>query len=272
MNNHPQRQRPEASVDRFLADSGVDDAADIRTELLELRSLAATNPAPSDAVRALMTGSAGAQETTTAVLTAVDTSPDASAAAATEPGTTPRPAVRDELALRRRKRRAAFTGLAVAVSLAGGATAAAAQEGGIAGTFQHWGAAIGSVVDQFAPAQAPAEAPHEEEPAGVPVQDSHSPQPASGVPGESAGTVPGGGATPPAAPSSGPGKPNGNEQAKEPARPAVPGNALPLPAPPVSPENLPKLDPPKVEPSDIPVPVPTHVVPEIPKAPANSAK
>ena len=66
MNNHPQRQRPEASVDRFLADSGVDDAADIRTELLELRSLAATNPAPSDAVRALMTGSAGAQETTTA--------------------------------------------------------------------------------------------------------------------------------------------------------------------------------------------------------------
>ncbi|UOD81029.1 hypothetical protein [Paenarthrobacter ureafaciens] len=250
MNNHPQRQRPEASVDRFLADSGVDDAADIRTELLELRSLAATNPAPSDAVRALMTGSAGAQETTTAAM----------------------PAVRDELAFRRRKRRAAFTGLAVAVSLAGGATAAAAQEGGIAGTFQHWGAAIGSVVDQFAPAQAPAEAPHEEEQAGVPVQDSHSPQPASGVPGESAGTVPGGGATPPAAPSSGPGKPNGNEQAKEPARPAVPGNALPLPAPPVSPENLPKLDPPKVEPSDIPVPVPTHVVPEVPKAPADPAK
>lgn len=281
MNDNLQRKRSGASVDRLLADSGVENPGDIRTELLELRSLAAVTPPPSEAVLALMTASTGAQEPTTAalpvvaeaaptaVLSTVVTAPDAAPGTEAEPATA-KAAVNDELALRRRKRRAAFAGLAVAVSLAGGATAAAAQEGGIAGTFQHWGAAIGSVVEHFGPAETPANAPREEKPVQVPAPDGHTAR-TEPAPAPTADTVPGE-AKPVTPPATGPGNPAGKEQSKEPARPTVPGNPLPLPAAPVGPEKVPTLEPPKIEPSDIPVPVPTHVLPEIPKAPANPAK
>ncbi len=48
------RTRHQQAVDRFLADSGLEGDAELRTELLELRSLADTAPVPSEAVRALM--------------------------------------------------------------------------------------------------------------------------------------------------------------------------------------------------------------------------
>ncbi|MFF2299117.1 hypothetical protein [Arthrobacter sp. NPDC058127] len=126
----------EQGVDRLLAEAGLDEAYEIRTELLELQALASTRPQPSAAVQALMA--------------------PASVAAAPVAATTPlaRTAVApiDELAARRRrKRRAGIAALAVAASLAAGATAAAASDGGIPGTIEHLGAVVGSVVSQLTP-------------------------------------------------------------------------------------------------------------------------
>ncbi|MGO4146593.1 hypothetical protein AB4Y77_16060 [Paenarthrobacter sp. YAF11_1] len=230
-------RRHQQAVDRFLADSGLEGDAELRTELLELRSLADTVPVPSEAVRALMVSAQGAvtqQITTTdgpaassgaptAVLAmvgdparlkgptpAVDPTPPVEPAPAGDPahgGALPA----DELAARRRtKRRTAIAGLAVVVSLAGGATAAAASDGGIPGAVQHLGAAIGSVVSQFTPGSG--NAPQQGGPAGstpvptveetpaVPDRSQPAPAPAaprpSGKPGTDSLPQPGGGASP----------------------------------------------------------------------------
>ena len=281
MSDNTKRHQAEAAVDRLLADSGFTQGNDIRDELLELRSLAATAPLPSEAVRALMAGGAAAARITTAdgpsavkdlptaVLAAVD------AGSGGQPATeapAPQAPVRDELASRRRKRRAAIAGLAVAVSLAGGATAAAAQEGGIPGTFQHLGAAIGSVVSQLAPGPAPA--PQPERPAG-PVEElpTHGVHPAPAAPNttDSAGGATGTG------PSTGTDhgnslKPQGGGVSQTPKTPGNAGN-VPIPAPGITPPSLGTPDlPPSLGPSTLPVPVPTQVIPEVPKTPSNPAK
>ncbi|MDQ0030015.1 hypothetical protein [Arthrobacter bambusae] len=127
--------RGEQGIDRLLAEAGLDEAYEIRAELLELRALAGTRPQPSAAVQALMAPARVAMAPT------VETDTAESPA---EPF--------DELAARRRrKRRAGIATLAVAASLAAGATAAAASNGGIPGTIEHLGAAVGSVVSKFAP-------------------------------------------------------------------------------------------------------------------------
>lgn len=114
-------------IDRLLAESGLDEAYEIRTELLELRALANNRPQPSAEVLALMTPPL------------VTVTPDTAAPV-------------DELAARRRKKsRMAFAAVAVAASLAAGATAAAASDGGIPGTIEHLGAVVGTVVSQLAP-------------------------------------------------------------------------------------------------------------------------
>ncbi|HKU31216.1 MAG TPA: hypothetical protein VJQ60_12070 [Arthrobacter sp.] len=121
----------EEGIDRLLAEAGLDEAYEIRDELLELRALASSRPRPSAAVLALM-------------------SPTAQAAT-THPSTA-EAAPFDELAARRRrKRRAGIAALAVAASLAAGATAAAASDGGIPGTIQHLETVVGTVVSQFVP-------------------------------------------------------------------------------------------------------------------------
>ncbi|WOH18457.1 hypothetical protein IRJ34_19235 [Paenarthrobacter sp. GOM3] len=223
------------AIDHLLAGSGLEGDAGIRAELLELRSLAATAPSPSEAVRALMVAE---------------------------------PAVRDELAVRRRnKRRAAIAGLAVVVSLAGGATAAAASEGGIPGAFQHLGAAIGSVASQLVPGSG--HAPQQGAPGGsspqppleeaqpTPSQSQPVPAPVSSAPGVPAGVPQPGGAVP-------------SQTPKAPQR-DVPGKGV-IPAPPVVPVTPPAIDPSTIDPSqlrpsDLPVPVPSHAVPKVPNTP-----
>ena len=279
----------EQAVDRLLADSGLDDARDIRAELLELRSLASTAPPPSAAVRALMISdrAASSRSTTaevasatagapTAVLTSVQGSTDSTP---TDPTPT------DELAARRRrKRRTAIAGLAVAVSLAGGATAAAASEGGIPGAFQHLGSTIGSVVSQLTPGsgngsrQNPG-SPSEQE-RGRTVTPAY-PYPSGHNP---AGNTPTGKTANPSQESQGgtngasghpnePKVPNGGT----PQTPKIPGNgqpgniSIPTPAAPITPPGIeaPNVTPPTLRQSDIPLPVPTHVVPEEPVTPGN---
>lgn len=284
----------EQAVDRLLADSGLDDALDIRAELLELRSLASTPPTPSAAVRALMISdpAASSRSTTADVTSAVAGAPTAILTSVQGP-TDPTPTdstladstTTDELAARRRrKRRAAIAGFAVAVSLAGGATAAAASEGGIPGAFQHLGSTIGSVVSQLTPGsgngsrQNPG-SPSEEE-RGRTVTPAY-PYPSGHNP---AGNTPTGKTANPSQESqdgtngaSGhpnePKAPNGGM----PETPKIPGNgqpgniSIPTPAAPITPPGIeaPNVTPPTLRQSDIPVPVPTHVVPEEPVTPGN---
>ncbi|MBT8163643.1 MULTISPECIES: hypothetical protein [Arthrobacter] len=121
----------EEGIDRLLAEAGLDEAYEIRDELLELRALASSMPQPSAEVLALM---------------------NPTAQAATTHPSTAEAAPFDELAARRRrKRRAGIAALAVAASLAAGATAAAASDGGIPGTIQHLETVVGTVVSQFVP-------------------------------------------------------------------------------------------------------------------------
>ncbi len=160
----------EQGVDRLLAEAGLDEAYEIRTELLELRALASTRPQPSVAVQALMAPGRVANAPLAAVanapLAAVPTAPLAAvptAPLAAVPVATAEPVVAEDLAespagpfdelaaRRRRKHRAGIAALAVAASLAAGATAAAASDGGIPGTIEHLGAAVGSVVSKLAP-------------------------------------------------------------------------------------------------------------------------
>jgi|GEM_PF-1027264 len=279
----------EQAVDRLLADSGLDDARDIRAELLELRSLASTAPPPSAAVRALMISdrAASSRSTTAEVASAVAGAPTAvltSVQGSTE-STPTDPTPTDELAARRRrKRRTAIAGLAVAVSLAGGATAAAASEGGIPGAFQHLGSTIGSVVSQLTPGsgngsrQNPG-SPSEQE-RGRTVTPAY-PYPSGHNP---AGNTPTGKTANPSQESQGgtngasghpnePKVPNGGT----PQTPKIPGNgqpgniSIPTPAAPITPPGIeaPNVTPPTLRQSDIPLPVPTHVVPEEPVTPGN---
>ncbi|WP_284982578.1 hypothetical protein [Arthrobacter sp. efr-133-TYG-118] len=141
----------EQGIDRLLDEAGLDEAYEIRTELLELRDLASSRPQPSAAVQALM---APARVTAAPVealapveaVTAVETV--APVGAASRAAAAPL----DELAARRRKKgRLTFAAVAVAASLAAGATAAAASDGGIPGTIEHLGAVVGSVVSQLSP-------------------------------------------------------------------------------------------------------------------------
>ena len=158
----------EQGIDRLLADAGLDEAYEIRAELLELRALASTRPQPSAAVQALMAPARVAiapVEAVTAV-TAVD-----------------------ELAARRRKKgRLTFAAVAVAASLAAGATAAAASDGGIPGTIEHLGAVVGSVVSQLAPGSggtAPQQQGTRPEPVPMPTRETSvpaSPSPESSSP------------------------------------------------------------------------------------------
>ncbi|MGO4585329.1 hypothetical protein AB4Z38_15820 [Arthrobacter sp. 2RAF6] len=175
----------EQGIDRLLAEAGLDEAYEIRTELLELRALASTRPQPSVAVQALMAPARGAiapVEAVTAV-TAVETVAPVGAAsrAAAAPV--------DELAARRRKKgRLTFAAVAVAASLAAGATAAAASDGGIPGTIEHLGSVVGSVVSQLTPGSggnAPRQQGTRPEPVPMPTRgtsDPVSPSPGSSNP------------------------------------------------------------------------------------------
>lgn len=154
----------EQGIDRLLAEAGLDEAYEIRTELLELRALASKRPQPSAEVQALMAP---------ALMTAAG---GAAGPVATAPV--------DELAARRRnKGRMTFAAVAVAASLAAGATAAAASDGGIQGTIEHLGAVVGSVVSQLAPGgNAPQQQGTDSGPGSMPTRDTSVPVPPTPAP------------------------------------------------------------------------------------------
>ncbi|UVJ39418.1 hypothetical protein [Arthrobacter sp. CJ23] len=244
------------AIDRLLADAGLDEAYGIRTELLELRALAGSAPAPSAAVRALMVPSATVPSAVLPTAVPIVVIP------------APEPAPVDELAARRRrKRHAAITGIAVVVSLAGGVTAAAASEGGLHGAFEHFGAVVGTVVAQLTPG---AGNPPQN---GGPDSPPQLPAPTPGAGGYGPATVPGQTNPAPAAPNSADGAAHGKPQ-PTPGGGAVlrvpkgpwnlqPGNVT-IPAPPITP---PGIAPSDIAPSGLPVPVPT-----VPANPSNPAK
>ncbi|MBO1269524.1 hypothetical protein [Arthrobacter cavernae] len=239
------RNTDEQAIDRLLADADLDEAYGIRTELLELRALASSAPQPSAAVRALMVPSTVLP---TAVPAPVDT-----------------PAPVDELAARRRrKRRAVIAGIAVAVSLAGGATAAAASEGGLQGAFEHFGNVVGTVVSQLTPG------------AGTPPQNGGPATPSEEQPvyDVTQPAVPGSPDPAPAAPNSTGGTAHGQPQSTPGgAAPKGPWNIQPgnvtIPAPPITPPGIAPSDP---APSGVPVPVPTVPAADVPANPSNPAK
>lgn len=172
----------EQGVDRLLAEAGLDEAYEIRTELLELRALASTRPQPSAAVQALMApGRVAIMPVSDVEATEAVASAEASSGVASAPV--------DELAARRRKKgRLTFAAVAVAASLAAGATAAAASEGGIPGTIEHLGAVVGSVVSQLTPGSggnAPQQQGTRPEPGPMPARgtsNTASPSPESSSP------------------------------------------------------------------------------------------
>ncbi|MET3370405.1 hypothetical protein [Arthrobacter sp. M2012083] len=256
----PRGRHDQQAIDHLLADAGLTGDAGLRTELLELRSLANTAPLPSDAVRSLMvSGPAASSGAPTAVLATVA----AESALANEPPV-------DELAARRRKkRRTAIAGLAVAVSLAGGATAAVASEGGLPGAFQHFGAAIGSVVSQLNPGSG--SAPQPDAPAGttpepLPVREEPQQAPATVKP-QPAPAAPVSPAVPAPEPQPGGASPH---TPKTPSH-RDPGNGV-IPTPPGLPVTPPEIDPSKIDPaklgpSGVPVPVPSELIPSLPGKP-----
>ena len=284
----PRGRHDQQAIDHLLADAGLTGDADLRTELLELRSLANTAPLPSDAVRALMVSSpadatqeiAATQQITTAdgsatssgaptavLATVAAESAPANDLPANDPPANDLPV--DELAARRRKkRRTAIAGLAVAVSLAGGATAAVASEGGLPGAFQHLGAAIGSVVSQLNPGSG--SAPQPDAPAGT----TPEPLPVREEPQQAPATVktqptP----APPVSPVPAPQPQPGGASPHTPKVPShkEPGNGV-IPTPPELPVTPPEIDPSKIDPSKlgpsgVPVPVPSELIPSLPGKP-----
>jgi hypothetical protein len=162
----------EQGIDRLLAEAGLDEAYEIRTELLELRALASNRPQPSAAVQALMAPARVA-------IAPVESVAPVAAVTAVEAASRTAAAPVDELAARRRKKgRLTFAAVAVAASLAAGATAAAASDGGITGTIEHFGAVVGSVVSQLTPgsgANAPRQQGTRPEPVPMPTRETSVP-------------------------------------------------------------------------------------------------
>jgi hypothetical protein len=216
-------------IDRLLAEAGLGEAYEIRTELLELRALASYRPQPSAEVQALMVP---------ARVAAVPAAP--------VDGVAPLDAAPvDELAARRRtKGRMALASFAVAASLAAGATAAAASDGGIQGTIEHLGAVVGSVVSQLTPGSggnAPQQSPSG--PGPMPTRDTS--MPIKPTPGPTSPDAPSSSLQPTPHPTPGTAGPGSQLDPRKGLQdiskgqpgpvtiptPAVPGPTLPLPQP-----------------------------------------
>lgn len=206
--------RSDAFVNQLLLEAGMDDDAQLRPALLELRALADAPPAPSAAIAALMNPAAAMDPAA---------APQRDATLEEVPRT-------DELAARRRaKRRLALTTFSVAVSLSAGGAVAVASDQGIRDSFTQLGHSITSFVtgsggapasnqaeDPAAPVPAnpagpatvpavpapePDPVPAGELPAGVPSRGSTVPETAPGdaAPGKPA-DVPASGTLPTAVP------------------------------------------------------------------------
>lgn len=126
--------RSERIIDQVLAEAGLEEAADLRPVLLELRALTGDQPQPSPQVQALMsgTGLSGTGLSGTGERTGDDG------------------AVIDLAARRRNKHRLPMTALGVAVALAAGVGAAAAADQGVRDTLHN---AFSSIATTFGSSQ-----------------------------------------------------------------------------------------------------------------------
>ncbi|WP_285247895.1 hypothetical protein [Pseudarthrobacter sp. efr-133-R2A-89] len=174
--------RNDGVVAQLLLEAGLDDDGQLRDALLDLRSLAAGAPEPSAGIAALMAGAPAAAPATTVL-------PAAAPATAALPAAKPA----DELAARRRaKRRITLTTLSVAASLAAGGAVAAASDQGFRDSFSQLNQAVTSFVtgSTAAPAgskggEVPAPGPAVTRPVAaspeaVPAAPATSPAPAGG--------------------------------------------------------------------------------------------
>ena len=224
--------RSDAFVNQLLLEADMDDDAQLRPALLELRAFGDETPEPSAAVAALM-APAGAAAPRAAALDEV-----------------PRT---DELAARRRaKRRLALTTLSVAVSLSAGGAVAVASDQGIRESFTQLGHSITSFVTGSAGGPAGNEA---EEP-GAPVPANPAgPATAPAAPAPAPDSIPAG-ELPAAAPSGGPAVPEtapGQAAQDKPA--GVPeSGTLPTAVPEDLADGLSRPPVPVPGPSDIPLP------------------
>ncbi|MEO5312578.1 hypothetical protein PV772_00470 [Pseudarthrobacter sp. CC12] len=200
--------RNDGAVDQLLLEAGMGGDGQLRDALLHLRALAAEDPAPSADIAALMAGPSAA--TTTVLPVAA-------------PATTALPAAgqpADQLAARRRaKRRITLTTLSVAASLAAGGAVAAASDQGFRDSISQLNHAVTSFVagstaapagndgkqlpvpapaaprpsatssaDAVPPAPAPASAPAAAAPSSVPTRQGS--MPAHGTPSQKPAEVP----------------------------------------------------------------------------------
>ena len=134
--------RAEGAVDRLLLEAGMGGDGQLRDALLDLRALAADAPAPSAEIAALMAGPHGAA---TPGAGAPTTALPAVASTVTSAVPATRPA--DELAARRKaKRRITLTTLSVAASLAAGGAVAAASDQGFRDSFAQLNHAVTAFV------------------------------------------------------------------------------------------------------------------------------
>ncbi|MGO4236978.1 hypothetical protein [Pseudarthrobacter sp. YAF2] len=185
--------RNDGVVDQLLLEAGLGDDGQLRDALLDLRSLAAGAPEPSADIAALMSGASTGAPATTVL--------PAAAPAETSMLPTGKPA--DELAARRKaKRRITLTTLSVAASLAAGGAVAAASDQGFRDSFSQLNHAVTSFVtgSTAAPAgkkggEAPVPGPAATRPAAaspeaVPAAPATAPAP-GGVASPSAAVRPG---------------------------------------------------------------------------------
>lgn len=236
--------RSEGFVDQLLLEADLDDDGQLRPALLQLRALGTEVPEPSAAVAALLGGAhaAGAGETSAAPADPAEPAAADSPATPVDvpPGTTGSPG--DELAARRRaKRRAALTALTLGVTLTAGGAVAAASDQGIRDSFTHLNHAVTSFVTGSGPAgqrQAPVPPTQPGEPA--------APAPAAPVSPAAVPTAPVPAEAPAGAPASdAPAVPEG-----VPSPAVTPGKPAGVPAP-----------------GSLPTAVPTEVTDRLPQRP-----
>lgn len=249
--------RNQRIIDELLADAGMEDAADLRPVLLELRALAGDSPRPSAAVEALMAPAAALA----AVPLPVPALAPVAAGVSTDEQAAP---VVDQLAARRRRKsRLPLTALSVAAALAAGGAAAAASDENIRHTLGNVGHAVTFFVGTMTsgtggttggqPATDPAGAVPGS-PAPTPTAPAPSPADGSSVPGGQPGkgtpAVPGSPSPSPHTPGLNLPKPDPRDLGTFPGSGQLP-SGKPLPSSPVSPDPSGLVPTPPV---DLPIP------------------
>ncbi|VXC26827.1 conserved hypothetical protein [Arthrobacter sp. 9AX] len=175
------------AVDRLLLEADLDGDSQLRPVLLELQALGTVAPEPSAELLALMGGAPAVGSPAAGASPEVDADLAASAAPPAKPSAAPV----DELAARRRaRRRIALTTLSVAVSLGAGGAVAAASDQGIRDSFTQLNQAVTSFITGTAAAPAGEQAGQPAAPARTATPGTEAGDPAAIPTGPAAATHP----------------------------------------------------------------------------------